>query len=96
MSTPVPVNPNEDASQYRLPTSVKPLHYDVVVKTDLEALKFEGLVKVRYVLSTAFRAQRLIPPSLDVVEETSTITLNSSALELGKVYVAASSSMLSR
>lgn len=53
MSTPVPVNPNEDAAQYRLPTSVKPLHYDIVVKTDLEALKFEGVVKVRYVVPSA-------------------------------------------
>ncbi|EAU88167.2 leucyl aminopeptidase [Coprinopsis cinerea okayama7 len=69
MSTPVPTT--EDPSQYRLPTSVKPKHYDVVIKTDLEALSFDGVVKV----------------DLDIVEETSSITLNSATLDLGKVSV---------
>jgi hypothetical protein len=34
--------------QYRLPTNVKATHYDVTVKTDLEGLAFQGLVKIRY------------------------------------------------
>lgn len=34
---------------YRLPTNVKPIHYDITIKTDLESLTFQGLVKVRYV-----------------------------------------------
>ena len=37
-------------TQFRLPTDVKATHYDITIKTDLEALKFEGLVKVKYVL----------------------------------------------
>jgi len=31
---------------YRLPTNVKPLHYNLFIKTDLEALKFEGHVAI--------------------------------------------------
>ncbi|KAF8985615.1 leucyl aminopeptidase [Cyathus striatus] len=57
--------------QYRLPTNVKPTHYDLAVKTDLEDLKFEGFVKI----------------SLDVKEETSKVVLNVSELELGNVLV---------
>ncbi|KAF6764898.1 leucyl aminopeptidase [Ephemerocybe angulata] len=61
----------ENPDQYRLSTDVKPLHYDVVIKTDLEALTFSGFVKT----------------SFDVVRDTSTITLNSAQLNLGKVTV---------
>ncbi|KAH9483761.1 Aminopeptidase 2, mitochondrial [Psilocybe cubensis] len=57
-----------DADQYRLPTDVKPTHYDVTIKTDLENLTFEGLVKI----------------SLDVKAETSQIVLNATDLDLGK------------
>lgn len=39
---------SEDPTQYRLPTDVKPTHYDVTIKTDLENLTFQGFVKVRY------------------------------------------------
>ncbi|PPQ65107.1 hypothetical protein CVT24_003068 [Panaeolus cyanescens] len=60
--------PTKDADKYRLPTNVKPSHYDVTVKTDLEALTFAGLVKI----------------NLDVKEDTNTISLNTSELELGK------------
>lgn len=34
---------------YRLPTNVKPTHYDITIKTDLEDLTFQGFVKVEYV-----------------------------------------------
>lgn len=34
---------------YRLPTNVKPTHYDITIKTDLENLTFQGFVKVEYV-----------------------------------------------
>ncbi|KAG5639616.1 hypothetical protein H0H81_010818 [Sphagnurus paluster] len=57
--------------QYRLPINVKPTHYDVTIKTDLENLEFAGFVKI----------------SVDVVDETSSITLNTSALELGKASI---------
>lgn len=35
---------------YRLPTDVKPTHYDLTVWTDLENNKFEGVVHVEYAL----------------------------------------------
>ncbi|KAF8910576.1 leucyl aminopeptidase [Gymnopilus junonius] len=55
-----------DGDQYRLPTNVKPIHYELTIKTDLEKLDFRGLVKI----------------SLDVKTETSSITFNSTGLEL--------------
>jgi hypothetical protein len=33
--------------QYRLPTNVKPTHYDLTFKTDLDKLEFDGFVQVR-------------------------------------------------
>ncbi|KIM28783.1 hypothetical protein M408DRAFT_8575 [Serendipita vermifera MAFF 305830] len=56
---------------YRLPCNVKPLHYNLVIKTDLEALKFEGHVAI----------------DLVILEETSTIVLNCADLELEQVSV---------
>lgn len=32
---------------YRLPTDVKPTHYDLVIRTDLKQSKFDGVVKVQ-------------------------------------------------
>lgn len=34
--------------QYRLPLDVKPTHYEVTVKTDLEKLTFNGFVNIQY------------------------------------------------
>ena len=34
---------------YRLPTNVKPTHYDVTVRTDISASQFDGVVTVQYV-----------------------------------------------
>ena len=36
-------------SKFRLPTNVRPTHYDVTVQTDLEKLTFSGFVKIEYV-----------------------------------------------
>ncbi|KIK59699.1 hypothetical protein GYMLUDRAFT_74140 [Collybiopsis luxurians FD-317 M1] len=56
-------------SKFRLPTNVRPQHYDLVVRTKLEEpTTFDGAVTV----------------SLDVKEETKTIVLNSSKLKLGQ------------
>lgn len=33
--------------EYRLPTNVKPVHYDVTIKTDLENQSFEGFVCIK-------------------------------------------------
>lgn len=35
--------------EYRLPTNVKPAHYDVTIKTDLENQTFEGFVRIECV-----------------------------------------------
>ncbi|KAJ7697953.1 leucyl aminopeptidase [Mycena metata] len=59
-------------NQYRLPTNVKPSHYDLTFWTDLRSLEFGGLVAI----------------DLDIVEETSAIVLNcSKALTLGDVSI---------
>lgn len=34
---------------YRLPLEIKPIHYDVTVRTDLEKLIFDGFVKIEWV-----------------------------------------------
>jgi aminopeptidase 2 len=57
--------------EHRLPTNVKPTHYDLVVRTDLEGLTFQGVVKI----------------SLDVKEETSQIVLNTSNMDLGQALL---------
>ncbi|KAF9477194.1 leucyl aminopeptidase [Pholiota conissans] len=36
---------------YRLPTNVKPIHYDLTLKTDLKTLTFQGRVKIKCVPS---------------------------------------------
>lgn len=33
-------------TEHRLPTDVKPIHYDLTIRTDLEELKFDGSVKI--------------------------------------------------
>ncbi|KNZ75425.1 Aminopeptidase 2, mitochondrial [Termitomyces sp. J132] len=72
MATPPgPPAASKSNDEYRLPTDVKPLHYDVTIKTDLEKLEFEGFVNI----------------SLDIRRETSSITLNATALELGKASI---------
>ncbi|KAL0581101.1 Aminopeptidase 2 mitochondrial [Marasmius crinis-equi] len=62
---------SNSANDGRLPTNVKPTHYNLTIRTDLEKLVFEGFVKV----------------SLDVIESTDTIVLNSSGLDLGTAAV---------
>lgn len=57
--------------EYRLPLDVKPVHYDVIIKTDLEQFTFEGVVKI----------------NLDVKTETSKVVLNTAELDLKKVSV---------
>ncbi|GJE96509.1 aminopeptidase [Phanerochaete sordida] len=52
--------------RYRLPTNVRPRHYDLTVRTDLEELKFDGYVTVH----------------LDILEETRTIQFHVLKLKL--------------
>src|SRR3989442_84402 len=35
------------ANVYRLPTNVRPTHYEVTIRTDLEKLVFDGHVKIQ-------------------------------------------------
>ncbi|KAG6866087.1 hypothetical protein C0991_008839 [Blastosporella zonata] len=72
MVTPLgPSAASKSDDQYRLPTNVKPKHYDVTIKTDLEKLEFEGFVQV----------------SLAIHRNTTSVTLNTTALELGKASI---------
>ena len=38
---------SETSDSYRLPTNVKPTHYEVTIRTDLEKLVFDGFVRVQ-------------------------------------------------
>ncbi|KZT24123.1 leucyl aminopeptidase [Neolentinus lepideus HHB14362 ss-1] len=71
MSAGVATKSAANAEDYRLPTNVKPKHYDVTIRTDLEKLAFDGFVSV----------------DLDVVKETSVIVLNTAHLKLGEASV---------
>ncbi|KII88967.1 hypothetical protein PLICRDRAFT_109758 [Plicaturopsis crispa FD-325 SS-3] len=71
-----PATPSKPVDEYRLPTNVKPTHYDVTVRTDLEKFTFDGFVKIRQVARV-----------LDILEETSTIAFNSSELDLGQASI---------
>ncbi|KAJ7860510.1 leucyl aminopeptidase [Mycena leptocephala] len=75
MSSDPSASPAISQDKYRLPTNVKPSHYDLTLWTDLESLEFGGFVTV----------------DLDILQETSTIVLNcSDDLKLGtsSVYCA--------
>ncbi|OCH95247.1 hypothetical protein OBBRIDRAFT_788437 [Obba rivulosa] len=56
---------------HRLPTNVKPTHYDLTVRTDLDKLTFDGFVKI----------------DLDVEEPTDTFVLNITELDVGDVSI---------
>ncbi|KAI3616148.1 leucyl aminopeptidase [Moniliophthora roreri] len=63
---------SSDSSDYRLPKDVTPTHYDLTIRTDLNASKFFGAVDI----------------SLKVNEETSVIVLNALKLSIGDVSIA--------
>lgn len=75
-----------EENPYRLPSDVKPIHYDLTVKTDLEELIFQGYVKIRCAFIVIFWNICISNPiaSLDVKSDTSNIILNVLELELGK------------
>jgi aminopeptidase 2 len=45
--------PAKSADAYRLPTNVKPTHYDITLRTDLKEETFGGAVKIQCVLRLA-------------------------------------------
>lgn len=49
----------KDPSEYRLPTNVKPTHYDITIRTDLEKLKFDGFVIAQYAISSFIALARI-------------------------------------
>ncbi|GJJ10179.1 hypothetical protein Clacol_004405 [Clathrus columnatus] len=61
-------------TQFRLPINVKPVHYDLLIKTDLEKLEFYGTVSVQY-------------DNLDIWSDTKSLTFNSSKLSIASVTV---------
>ncbi|KAG8927425.1 Aminopeptidase 2 mitochondrial [Tulasnella sp. 418] len=65
------VNPGKSADEFRLPTNVRPTHYDLTFKTDLEALTFQGYGII----------------SLDVNEDTDEIQFNASGLNIDKASI---------
>ncbi|KDQ18450.1 hypothetical protein BOTBODRAFT_28829 [Botryobasidium botryosum FD-172 SS1] len=69
MSAPTTLQKPKDV--YRLPEDVKPTHYDLTFKTDLEKPAFSGYAVI----------------DLDVLEETSVITFNSAAIKLQKCSI---------
>ncbi|KAI0340189.1 leucyl aminopeptidase [Trametopsis cervina] len=71
---PSPVDVTKPIEEYRLPTDVKPKHYDVTVRTDLEKLKFDGFVVAH----------------VEVVKETSKIVLNAAKLQIGGARISSS------
>lgn len=66
MSTPAD---SKVSDPYRLPKNIKPVHYSLLVRTDLDALEFQGRVAIE----------------LDVLEETSTVSLNVAKLDIDHV-----------
>ncbi|KAH7103952.1 leucyl aminopeptidase [Auriculariales sp. MPI-PUGE-AT-0066] len=66
--------------EHRLPTTLKPLHYDLVVSTDLEAQTFQGIVSIQ----------------LHVVDETSDVVLNARDLDVGSASIISDSSTLAQ
>ncbi|KAI9456781.1 leucyl aminopeptidase [Russula earlei] len=64
-------------SHYRLPTDLRPRHYDLTIRTDLEKERFTGFVKI----------------DLDVVNATKVITFNAAAeLNIGTATLAVTTS----
>ena len=37
----------EASKDHRLPLNVKPTHYDIAIRTDLEKLKFDGFATIQ-------------------------------------------------
>jgi len=37
----------KEDEQYRLPTNIKATHYDLVIQTDLEDLRFQAVERIR-------------------------------------------------
>jgi hypothetical protein len=90
MSTPIVSASSAAAPEdFRLPTDVRPSHYDVTIRTDLEKLTFDGFVKIECVERWVSPCMRNLnfSCSLDVKKATSTIVFNSCDLNLENITV---------
>lgn len=73
-SQPQPVSGGE-SKWFRLPQDAKPIHYDISLKSDLEGLRFSGLVTI----------------DVEILKETDTLTFNAgSKMQLSKAIVTSS------
>ncbi|KAL5490410.1 APE2 [Sanghuangporus weigelae] len=63
--------PNVPEDEHRLPLDVKPLHYDLIILTDLEKRTFEGSVAI----------------DLEILKDTSSIVFHSSTLNIKDVSI---------
>ena len=53
-------SPSENPSDhYRLPTEVRPRHYNLTIRTDLEKEKFVGFVKIECVWRLVFSVSQI-------------------------------------
>ncbi|GJJ10172.1 hypothetical protein Clacol_004398 [Clathrus columnatus] len=62
---------SDNHTRFRLPTEVKPSHYDILIKTDLEKLEFQGIVTI----------------DLDVKSDTGALIFNSANISITTVSV---------
>ncbi|KAK0538067.1 Aminopeptidase 2 mitochondrial [Tilletia horrida] len=67
----------QESKWFRLPAGVKPLHYDLLLKSDLKAVVFQGVVAIK----------------VEVIEDVQVIELNSAKLHLSKALLAGSNSV---
>lgn len=67
-----------DGIDYRLPTHVKPIHYDITIQPDLENFTFSGLVIIQ----------------VEVLEDASNITLHANELNVTYLALMTASSQL--
>jgi len=79
---------------YRLPTDLRPRHYDLTIRTDLQKENFSGFVKIecanKCYLSRFFESR---VTSLDVLKATNVVTFNAATeLNLGHSTLVVASS----
>jgi aminopeptidase 2 len=69
-------SPKKVIDNYRLPTDVRPTHYDLTIRTDLEKEKFAGFVKIECARCHLYYIPCSPVASLEIVNATKVITFN--------------------
>jgi hypothetical protein len=78
---------------YRLPTDLRPRHYDLIIRTDLEKEKFSGFVKIQCAYCYLLHILVSSLASLDILKATKVVTFNAAAeLNLRQATLVTSSS----